>query len=60
MKFKVDRSFALLLLPFLVTLSMLTDRACCHNVREKKIIAHKVISIVNVFGIVTFLCEEGI
>lgn len=47
------------LLPFLVTLSMLTDRACYHNVREKKISAHKVISIVNVFGIVTFLCGEG-
>ena len=48
------------LLPFLVTLSMLTDRADYYNVREKKIIARKVISIVNVFGIVTFLCGEGI
>lgn len=44
----------------LVILSMLTDGADCHNVREKKIIACKVISIVNVFGIVTFLCGEGI
>jgi len=31
------------LLPFLVTLSMLTDRAGCYNVREKKLIVRNYI-----------------
>ena len=42
------------LLPFLVTLSMLTDRAGCYNVREKKLIVRKLTSTVNSFGIATF------
>ena len=45
---------AFLLLPFLVTLSMLTDRAGCYNVREKKLIVRKLTSTVNSFGIATF------
>lgn len=44
----------------LAILSMLTDRVGYYNVREKKISARKVISIVNVFGIATTLCGEGI
>lgn len=48
------------LLPFLVTLSMLADRADYYNVREKKISVCKVISAVNIFGIATTLCGEGI
>jgi len=39
---------------------MLTDRADCYNVREEKISARKVISAVNIFGIATTLCGEGI
>ena len=39
---------------FLVTLSMLTDRAGCYNVREKKLIVRKLTSTVNSFGIATF------
>ncbi|KXB91081.1 hypothetical protein HMPREF3191_01088 [Veillonellaceae bacterium DNF00626] len=42
------------LLPFLVTLSMLTDRVGCYNVREKKLIVRKLTSTVNSFGIATF------
>ena len=42
------------LLPSLVTLSMLTDRAGCYNVREKKLIVRKLTSTVNSFGIATF------
>ena len=41
-------------LPFLVTLSMLTDRAGCYNVCEKKLIVRKLTSTVNSSGIVTF------
>ena len=41
-------------LPFLVTLSMLTDRAGCYNVREKKLIVRKLTSTVNSYGIATF------
>ena len=41
-------------LPFLVTLSMLTDRAGCYNVREKKFIVHKFTPTVNSYGIATF------
>ena len=39
---------------FLVTLSMLTDRAGCYNVREKKLIVRKLTSTVNSSGIATF------
>ena len=39
---------------FLVTLSMLMDRAGCYNVREKKLIVHKLTPTVNSFGIATF------
>ena len=42
------------LLPFLVTLSMLMDRAGCYNVREKKLIVRKLTSTVNSYGIATF------
>ncbi|KXB89336.1 hypothetical protein HMPREF3191_01316 [Veillonellaceae bacterium DNF00626] len=35
------------LLPFLVTLRMLTDRAGCYNVHEKKLIVRKLTSTVN-------------
>ena len=38
----------------LVTLSMLTDRAGCYNVREKKLIVRKLTSTVNSYGIATF------
>ena len=44
----------LLLFMFLVTLSMLTDRAGCYNVREKKLIVLKLTSTVNSSGIATF------
>ena len=42
------------LLPFLVTLGMLTDRAGCYNVREKKLIVRQLTSTVNSYGIATF------
>ena len=38
----------------LVTLSMLTNRAGCYNVREKKLIVRKLTSTVNSCGIDTF------
>ena len=41
-------------LPFLLILSMLTDRAGCYNVREKKLIVRQLTSTVNSFGIATF------
>ncbi len=44
----------LLLFMFLVILSMLTDRAGCYNVREKKLIVLKLTSTVNSSGIATF------
>ena len=43
-----------LLFMFLVTLRMLTDRAGCYNVREKKLIVYKLTSTVNSYGIATF------
>ena len=42
------------LLPFLVTFSMLTDRAGCYNVRDEKLIVRKLTSTVNSYGIATF------
>ena len=39
---------------FLFTLSMLTDKAGCYNVREKKLIVRKLTSTVNSSGIATF------
>ena len=42
------------LLPFLVTLRMLTDRAGCYNAREKKLIVRQLTSTVNSSGIATF------
>ena len=52
---------ALSLLPFLVTLSMLMDRAGCYNVREKKLIVRQLTSTVNSFGIATFSAHgEGL
>ena len=39
---------------FLLILSMLTDRAGCYNVREKKLIVRKLTSTVNSYGIATF------
>ena len=39
---------------FLVTLSMLTDRAGCYNAHEKKLIVRQLISTVNSYGIATF------
>ena len=33
---------------------MLTDRAGCYNVREKKLIVYKLTSTVNSYGIATF------
>ena len=44
----------LLLFMFLVTLRMLTDRAGCYNVHEKKLIVLKLTSTVNSYGIATF------
>ena len=38
----------------LVILGMLTDRAGCYNVREKKLIVRKLTSTVNSYGIATF------
>ena len=38
----------------LVTLSMLTDRAGCYNVHEKKLIVRQLTSTVNSYGIATF------
>ena len=43
-----------LVLPFLVTLSMLTDRAGCYNARGKKLIVHRLTPTVNSYGIATF------
>ena len=45
---------AFLLLPFLVTLSMLTDSAGCYNVRDEKLIVRKLTPTVNSYGIATF------
>ena len=46
---------------FLVTLSMLTDRAGCYNVREKKLIVHRFTPTVNSYGISTFpVVGEGL
>ncbi|KXB91411.1 hypothetical protein HMPREF3191_00935 [Veillonellaceae bacterium DNF00626] len=42
------------MLLLLVTLSMLTDRAGCYNVREKELIVHRLTSTVNSYGIATF------
>ena len=42
------------LLTVLVILSMLTDRAGCYNVREKKLIVHKLTTTVNSYGMDTF------
>ena len=39
---------------FLLTLSVLTDRAGCYNVREKKLIVRQLTSTVNSYGIATF------
>ncbi|KXB91478.1 hypothetical protein HMPREF3191_00928 [Veillonellaceae bacterium DNF00626] len=33
---------------------MLTDRAGCYNVREKKLVVRQLTSTVNSYGIVTF------
>ena len=38
----------------LVILGMLTDRAGCYNVREKKLIVRQLTSTVNSYGIATF------
>ena len=38
----------------LVTLSVLTDRAGCYNVHEKKLIVRQLTSTVNSYGIATF------
>ena len=38
----------------LATLSVLTDRAGCYNVHEKKLIVRKLTSTVNSYGIATF------
>ena len=40
--------------PFLVTLSMLTDRAGCYNVHEKELIVHRLTPTVNSSGMATF------
>ena len=46
---------------FLVTLSMLMDRAGCYNVREKKLIVHRLTPTVNSSGIATFpVVGEGL
>ena len=40
---------------------MLTDRAGCYNVREKKLIVHRLTPIVNSYGISTFpVVGEGL
>ena len=44
----------LLLFMFLLTFSMLTDRAGCYNVRDEKLIVRKLTSTVNSYGIATF------
>ena len=44
----------LLLFMLLVTLKMLTDKAGCYNVREKKLIVRQLTSTVNSSGIATF------
>ena len=41
-------------LPLLPTLSTLTDRVGCYNVREKKLIVRQLTSTVNSYGIATF------
>jgi len=60
---RIDNTFTthlcrngLVLLHFmlLVTLSVLTDRAGCYNVREKKLIVRQLTSTVNSSGIATF------
>ena len=59
-RLKIDDTFTTHLrssgsvLPFLVTLSMFTDKAGCYNVREKKLIVRKLTSTVNSYGIATF------
>ncbi|KXB89250.1 hypothetical protein HMPREF3191_01384 [Veillonellaceae bacterium DNF00626] len=40
---------------FLLTLSMLTDRAGCYNAREKKLIVRQLTSTVNSYGIAHLL-----
>ena len=46
---------------FLLILKMLTDRAGCYNVREKKLIVRKLTSTVNSYGIATFpVVGEGL
>ena len=52
--FTTHLRFAGSVLPFLVTLSMLMDRAGCYNVREKKLIVHRLTPTVNSYGIATF------
>ena len=42
------------LFTFLVTLSMLMNRAGCYNVREKKLVVRQLTSTVNSYGIATF------
>jgi hypothetical protein len=50
----------LLLSVFLVILRMFMDREGCYYVRDKKLIAHKLTSIVNFFGIATSPCAEKV
>ena len=51
----------LLLFMLLVTLKMLTDKAGCYNVHEKKLIVRKLTPTVNSYGIATFpVVGEGL
>ena len=52
--FTTHLRFAGSVLLLLVTLSMLTDRAGCYNVREKELIVHRLTPTVNSYGIATF------
>ena len=54
MAYLCRNGLAFSLLPFLVTLSMLMDRAGCYNVHEKKLIVRQLTSTVNSSGIATF------
>ena len=49
-----SNGLVLSLLLFLVTLRILTDKAGCYNVHEKKLIVRQLTSTVNSYGIATF------
>ena len=46
--------FSVIAFHVLLILEMLTDRAGCYSIREKKLIVYKLTSTVNSYGIATF------